>query len=163
MQKPSSPRTLIACAAALLLGACSERSNSQEFPNSCRSSCEGNDWPRAIVGIIPPVGFSGDETSLLRLRAQSDAGTVYTPTPHGCPKTTNLVCSFSVSTAPRDVTLEFTAELPDGRVLSWPVALMQHNYCAQQIAYSTVTLEQNAAPQLSTVRYVSPCSNLENQ
>lgn len=116
----------------------------------CSSSCERNDWPRLILGIVG--GLEGG----LTVDAVDSGGRVSLSTPRGCPFATNYVCSHSWTPGPNTDLLTIRVR-GEGVEMMWDVRLGEHNYCGRDIAY--VELRIDKSPWVaSRVRLLSPCS-----
>ena len=133
---------------------------SSDTSSSCQAECEGNLWPRAIIDLLPPKGFTGDEVQLASVRGifgdlKQDGR------PHGCPTELpeTLRCSYSFFATPADATFELIVSPTDGAEFQQQVELGPFNTCGRPIAYVTVDLDP-AARTISAPRFVSPCSGL---
>lgn len=127
----------------------------------CVNTCESNDWPRLVIGLIAPAGFVGDEADLIVSATATVSGAAYTLDRHGCPELpSSLKCTFSLTTSPIDSTADIVLRTRDGgRDVRVPVKLSAFNACGRDIAYVTVDLAGDAGePQIAATRYVSPCN-----
>jgi hypothetical protein len=119
-------------------------------PGGCGNSCESNDWPRLIVGVL------GDEHALT-IAADLASGRAILK-PGLCPQEldrTRYACSYSISTASFDQSARLTAFGVDGGTpVTVDVQLGTFNYCATDITY----IEYDPTKQAwSSARYISPC------
>ena len=75
-------------------------------------------WPRLIVGVVMGTAGAEDAGALVRVRARLADGTVLDGIRQGCPAISEVVCSFSFFTTPRDQTVTLIVESVDSR--RWP-------------------------------------------
>jgi len=118
-------------------------------------------WPRVIVGVIPPDGSDRDGTELVKITGtrQPNALTIDGEA-HGCPAriSNGIICSYSFMGSPEVESITVDVHDLDGTLLTQTdVQLKEFNRCAIDIAYMTITLNQDAPPTVSEVRYVTPC------
>lgn len=124
---------------------------------NCASSCERNDWPRLILGVLYPRSQPSIAT-VTYAHITDHSGTVRRPVSGGCPSANNFVCTYSWSPSPSDEMVDLEIGISDGATLAREVRLGGFNYCARDIAYVELVMSQ--APELEPTRYVSPCSGL---
>jgi hypothetical protein len=131
-----------------------------EDSSTCQAGCESNLWPRAIINLLPPQGFTGDEVQLASMRGRF-GDLMQDGRPHGCPTELpeTLRCSYSFFATPADRTFELIVAPTDGAEFQQEVKLGPFNTCGRSIAYVTVDLAP-AARTISESRFVSPCSGL---
>jgi len=139
---------IVAACLAASLGACGDGGA------RCASSCEQNEWPRAIIGILDSAEGYGavadlDRTGRFTLTSQVCGGEL---------DTTRFVCSFAVYPGSEDTSARITLTDSNGNVRpATTVALAPHNYCGREIAYIEFT-PSDAGGTWSEQRYISPCS-----
>ena len=140
-----------------LAGLCAELEPQSDAGGSgCSSSCESNDWPRVILGIVDPHDAGQEHLAVHGARVIDATGTSWPGVAGGCPSANGYVCSYAWSTSPSDKSIKLEIELDDGQAFSTDVALAPHNYCARNIAYVQFDLTQ--PPSFDTTRYLSPCT-----
>jgi hypothetical protein len=148
---------------AALVSACStpgaKPGTSSDEQVSCREGCETNLWPRAIVSLLPPRGFTGDEVDLASVNGIF-TGLMQEGRPHGCPPLPEtLHCSYSFFANSTDESFELIVTPTEGEEFRAEVKLGAFNTCGRAVAYVTVDLDP-AARSISEPRYVNPCSGL---
>lgn len=149
---------------ALIVASCSssatKHGQSTEDPSACQAGCESNLWPRVIINLLPPEGFTGDEVQLASMRGKFGEF-LLDGIAHGCPTDLpeTLKCSYSFFATPADATFELFVSPTDGAEFQQEVKLGPFNGCGRSIAYVTVDLDP-AARTISEPRFVSPCSGL---
>lgn len=124
---------------------------------NCASSCERNDWPRLILGVLYPRSQPSIAT-VTYAHITDHSGTVRRPVSGGCPSANNFVCTYSWSPSPSDEMVDLEIGISDGATLAREVRLGGFNYCARDIAYVELVMSQE--PKLEPTRYISPCSEL---
>jgi len=70
-----------------------------------------------------------------------------------------MLCSFSYSAAPADVTVTLSADWSQGAIPTHEVALQAYNSCGRDIAYVELSLESSPAS-WSATKSINPCSGL---
>ncbi len=126
---------------------------------TCVGSCEQNDWPRAVIWILPPEGYAGEESTLLQsVVAETPSGLLLQGTYRGCPVVGTFFCSYSFTTAPGDKSLRLRITLRNGQTLVKDMELAEHNYCGREIAAVRVIMRSLDDVAFGEPQYVSPCS-----
>lgn len=165
MRSRFAPSFAVGC----LLAACTssggagsgDASGKSDVPSSvCSSSCETNDWPRLVLGILYPLLDASQSRAATVTYAQitDSAGVTRTAVSGGCPKADGFVCTYSWSTSPNDQTVGLEVGLSDGTILTRDIGLKDFNYCARNIGYVELVISQ--VPEIEPTRYLSPCSGL---
>lgn len=125
----------------------------------CSSSCETSDWPRLILGVVPPVDGSA-QVEIVSAETIDATGKAWPATVGGCPQVSGFICSYSWSANPSDRSLEVVLTLEGGAKLRVEVPLAEHNFCARNVAYVEVIAGES--PAFGEPRYLSPCRRLND-
>lgn len=145
------------------LSSCGLSSSQTDASGSCSGGCGFNAaWPRVIVGVIPPEGSQRDGAELVTMTGTDrPGGNTVEGYAHGCPADVDdaIICSYSFPGSPDDESLRVDVRDLDGtQLVQFDVPLKEFNRCAIDIAYVSILLNDDQPPEVSDVRYVTPCS-----
>jgi hypothetical protein len=133
---------------------CSSDTTQSANPASCKNSCERNDWPRLIVGLLPTQSKVG-----VVMRTSNGA---FPATEGGCPTefdSQRMFCSFSYSAAAAETKVSLEVSVDGVALPPQEVTLEAFNHCARNIAYVELALE-GTSPTWSAARYINPCESV---
>jgi len=114
-----------------------------------------------IVGVIPPEGSNQEDVELVTVTgATQPDGKTTDFLPHFCPSNVSdtIICSYSLMNSPLDRSVAVNVRNLNGMLLAQAdVQLEEFNRCGIDVAYMTVTLNQDESAKVSAVRYVTAC------
>lgn len=128
---------------------------------ACSSSCGcAEQWPQLLVGVIPPVGFTGNvKDALGRLEVRLWDGTTFDNVladGNSCPQSVvSLPCDVAVFDGINSQSVRLTAISLTGEAVSMDVPIKARDHCGANVAYATIRIDDSL--HFGETRYVSPC------
>jgi hypothetical protein len=126
---------------------------SESTDDECKNECETLDWPRLILAIAGPAGGQVDDVQVeyaSGARRPADSAL--------CPRElpASLTCTYTaIGAGPITVTVS----APGRASASQMIELADFNYCARDIAYVEIEVNEEETVFHET-RYLSPCDLL---